>query len=281
MKTICVLSYERTGSTWLCTALNTHQTWCVFEIFSRNPALYYWNMLALLKIKDNIPLSAIETFKKIYYPKNLFTDAKSFAKIKQNMLAKEPFSIDLLKDFQSEAYDQDRNFCFKVFPEHLNNHIKIQDIIEISDHIIVNYRSNVLETFLSWKIAIKTGAWSSRDIVDPSIQDLRIIWNKEEYDVFYRRIVENINLWLKVSSNKNRTILRYEDIHSHQNHEDKIEFLQKKFRETNLNDLELNYSNDFKKQIDYSSFDNLIENYSNFQNDLNPDLNIYYLHNGI
>jgi LPS sulfotransferase NodH len=281
MKTICILSYERTGSTWLCTALNTHQTWCVFEIFSRNPALYYWNMLALLKIKDNIPLSVIETFKKIYYPKNLFTDAKSFAKIKQNMLAKEPFSIDLLKDFQSEAYGRDRNFCFKVFPEHLDNHIKIQDIIEISDHIIVNYRSNVLETFLSWKIAIKTGAWSSRDIVDPSIKDSRIIWNKEEYNIFYRRIVENINLWLKVSSNKNRTILRYEDIHSHQNHKDKIEFLQKKFRETNLDDLELNYNNDFKKQIDYSSFDNLIENYSNFQNDLNPDLNIYYLRNGI
>jgi LPS sulfotransferase NodH len=281
MKTICVLSYERTGSTWLCTALNTSQTWCVFEIFSRNPALYYWNMLALLRIKDNIPLSVIETFKKIYYPNNLFADAKSFAKIKQNMLAKEPFSIDLLKDFQSEAYGQHRNFCFKVFPEHLDNHIKIQDIIERSDHIIINYRSNVLETFLSWKIAIKTGAWSSKDIVDPSIQNPRIIWNKEEYDVFYRRIVENINLWLKISSNKNRTILRYEDIHSHQNHEDKIEFLQKKFRETNLDDLELNYNNDFKKQIDYSSFNNLIENYSNFQNDLNPDLNIYYLHDGI
>lgn len=200
--------------------------------------------------------------------------------MKQNMLAQQPFSIDLLKDFRQEAYNQNRNFCFKLFPQHLDDSIKIEDVMALSDYVIVNYRANILETFLSWKIAIKTGAWTSRDKKDPSVQDNKVWWDRKEYETFYNRIIDHINLWFTVTQNRNRLILRYEDIHSHSTHIEKIEYLQQRLLEISL-DLELNNKDEFQKQIDYLGLNDIIENYNDFTSDLNLGLNTHYLPSGV
>lgn len=265
MKTICILSYERTGTTWLCTALNTPQTWCVFEIFSRNPSLYYWNLLTVLKSYDCIPVEMTEAFERIFNPQNLFADVLSFSKIKQAMLASNPFSIDLLQSFQKAAYNQNRNFCFKIFPEHFDDKIRFNDVVNLSDYLIINYRNNILETFLSWKLAIKTGAWTSLDKTDKTSQDHRIFWNESEYLEFYTKTKNNIDFWKTNTQDKPTLILQYEEIHSHASNPEKALFVKSKLEELGFKDFQVSLSNKFSKQREYSDFSQVISNFEDFK----------------
>jgi LPS sulfotransferase NodH len=265
MKTICILSYERAGTTWLCTALNTPQTWCVFEIFSRNPALYYWNLLTVLRQSDTIPKEMVDSYQKIFNPQNLFVDVLSFAKIKQNMLASNPFSVDLLKSFQQQAYGQHRNFCFKIFPEHFDDKIRFNDILNLSDYLIINYRNNILETFLSWKLAIKTGAWTSLDKTDTSLTNNKILWKESEYLCFYNKTKENIDFWKNNTQDKPTIILQYEEIHSHVSDQEKALFVKSKLEELGLKDFQVCLSNKFSKQREYSDLSQVISNFEAFK----------------
>jgi LPS sulfotransferase NodH len=265
MKTVCILSYERTGTTWLCTALNTPQTWCVFEIFSRNPALYYWNLLTVLRQSDTLPKEMIDCYQKIFNPQNLFVDVLSFAKIKQNMLASDPFSMNLLKSFQQEAYSQNRNFCFKIFPEHFDDQIRFNDVINLSDYIIINYRNSILETFLSWKLAIKTGAWTNLDKKDTSNQDCKIVWNEQEYMSFYTKIKNNLDFWKNNTQNKPTIVLQYEKIHAHSSNEEKALFVKSELEKIGLKNFDVSLSNKFKKQTDYFDLSSIISNIDEFK----------------
>jgi hypothetical protein len=265
MKTICILSYERAGTTWLCTALNTPQTWCVFEIFSRNPALYYWNLLTVLRQSDAIPKEMVDSYQKIFNPQNLFVDVLSFAKIKQNMLASNPFSMDLLKSFQRQAYGQHRNFCFKIFPEHFDDQIHLNDVINLSDYVVINYRNNILETFLSRKLAIKTGAWTSLDKIDKiSHQDTRIVWSESEYLSFYSQTKNNIDFWKENTKQKPVIVLQYEEIHSYSSDEEKALFIKNELEKIGLKNFEVSLSNKFKKQIDYLDLSKIVANLDEF-----------------
>lgn len=277
MKTICVLSYERAGTTWLCTALNTPQTWCIFEIFSRNPALYYWNLLTVLRQSDSIPSIIVDTYQKIFHPQNLFVDVVSFAKIKQNMLSCNPFSIDLLKAFQQMAYDQNRNLCFKIFPEHFDEKIGLNDIVSLSDYIIINYRNNILETFLSWKLALKTGAWTSLDKIDKSLDDFKIRWNKNEYMRFFHKTKSNIDFWRTSITNKPIIILEYEKIHSHESNENKSLYVKERLQEAGLENFQVCLKNKFSKQRDYKDLSQVISNIDEFNHSISQNLPIYYI----
>jgi hypothetical protein len=277
MKTICILSYERAGTTWLCTALNTPHTWCVFEIFSRNPALYYWNLLTVLKQSDAVPKVMVDAYQKIFNPQNLFVDALSFTRIKQNMLASNPFSIELLRSFKQEAYSQNRNFCFKIFPEHFDDKIKFDEIIKESDYIIINYRNNILQTFLSWKLAIKTGAWTSLDKTDMSLSDSKILWKESEYLCFYNKTKENIDFWKTNIKDKPTIILEYEQIHSNDSNESKSLFVKEKLNQAGLVDFQVCLTNKFSKQRDYTDLSQVISNIDDFNESINRNVPRYYL----
>lgn len=277
MKTICILSYERAGTTWLCTALNTSQTWCVFELFSRNPALYYWNFLTLLKKRGDISPIIVETFQKIFHPQNLFVDVVSFNKIKKNMLSSKPFTMDLLESFKQEAYLQNKNFCFKIFPEHFDDHIKFNDVINSSDYIVINYRNNILETFLSWKLALKTGAWTSLDKKDESLQDAKIIWNENHYLLFYEKTKNIIDNWKNLLKEKNPILFQYEEIHSHNSNEEKALFIKNKFENAGLENFQVSSSNKFSKQIDYLDKSSIIANIKDYEDSINKNIPIYYI----
>lgn len=277
MKTICILSYERAGTTWLCTALNTPQTWCVFEIFSRNPALYYWNLLTVLRRSDSIPEVMVDSYQKIFNPQNLFVDSLSFAKIKQNMLASNPFSIDLLRSFKQEAYNRNSNFCFKIFPEHFDDKIKFDEIIKESDYILINYRNDILQTFLSWKLAIKTGAWTSLDKTDTSLTDTKILWKESEYLYFYDKTKENIDFWKTNIKDKPIIILEYEQIHSHGSNESKSLFVKEKLNQAGLVDFQVCLTNRFSKQRDYTDLSQVISNIDDFNGSISRNIPRYYL----
>jgi hypothetical protein len=264
MKTVCILSYERTGTTWLCTALNTSQTWCIFEIFSRNPALFYWNLLTYMKLGECVPQPIIETFEKIFNPQNLFVDALSHTKIKNAMIASKPYTNSLLKSFQEAAYSKNRMLCFKIFPYHFDENVNVESIISLSDYVIINYRSNILETFLSWKLAIKTGAWSSLDKQDRFAVPT-VAWDEKEYLSFYERIVEYVKYWQEISKNKPNIILCYEDIHN-ENHTDIDKALYVKEHIKNMGlDMEVSFKNHFQKQRDYSDLSKTISNFDDFK----------------
>lgn len=268
MKTICILSYERAGTTWLSSVLNTPKIWSIYEVFSRNPSLYYWNFLSMLNQTDCIPKPMIDTFEKIFHPQNIFVDALSFTKIKQSMMASKPFCIELLKSFQEEAYKRERMLCFKIFPYHLDDSITIEEVIKLSDYIIINYRNNVLETFLSWKLAIKTGAWTSLDKQDRFAVP-NVAWQEKEYLDFYYRICQYINYWKANTQNKPTTIMRYENIHNPQfSDQQKNLYVQEKIHELGLS-IETSTRNQLQKQRDYSDLSKVISNFEDFQQSCN------------
>jgi len=264
MKTICILSYERAGTTWLCTALNTRQTWCIFEIFSRNPALFYWNLLTFMKLGDCIPQPIIEAFEKIFDPQNLFVDALSHTKIKNNMVASKPYSINLIKSFQQAAYSKNRMLCFKIFPYHFDENVTVEDVISLSDYIVINYRSNVLETFLSWKLAVRTGAWSSLDKQD-RLATPNVVWEEKEYLDFYNRTVSYIKHWEEIAKKKPNVILCYEDIHNENRTEnEKATYVKEQIKHMGL-DMDVSFKNHFQKQTDYCDLSKIISNFDDFK----------------
>jgi hypothetical protein len=275
MKTICILSYERAGTTWLSTALNTPEIWSIFEVFSRNPSLYYWNFMSMLKMTECIPKPMVDTFQKIFHPQNIFVDALSFTKIKQNMIRSQPFSIDLLKSFQEEAYKREKMLCFKIFPYHLDQNIKIEEIIQLSDYVIINYRNNILETFLSWKLAIKTGAWTSLDKQDRFAVP-NVAWQEKEYTDFYERIVGYIEFWKISSKNKPTAVIEYEDIHKEGlSDEQKSLYVKERLKEINL-DIDISLTNEMQKQRDYSDLTKVISNFDDFSNSQTKGMPIFY-----
>lgn len=267
MKTIGILSYERAGTTWLTHVLNTEGVLCLYEIFSRNPAQYYWNILNLMKTTDCIPEVAIKAFEKIFHPENMRVDPLSYRKIKRKMLASNPFSIELLKTYQEEAYKRNKMLCFKIFPYHLQENIRVEDVIDLCDYIIITYRDNILETFLSWKLAIKTGEWTKkslrRDQQDRSTP-AKVSWDEVEYRAFYQDICGYINEWKRASSNSKREILMYEDIHNMgYTIDQKLRLVQKTIDSLGINMSVYNGQN-IEKQADYSDLSKIIDNFADF-----------------
>lgn len=277
MKTICLLSYERAGTTWLSTVLNTPEIWSIYEIFSRNPTLYYWNFLNMLKRTDCMPKPMIDTFEKIFHPQNLIVDGLSFVKIKKAMIASQPFSLELLKSFQEEAYKSNQMLCFKIFPYHLDDQIKIEDVLNLSDYVVINYRNNLLETFLSWKLAILTGAWTSQDQQDRFAVP-KVAWHEPEYLAFCERITQYIDFWKNVARSKPNVTITYEDIHlNHSTDLDKYTFVQNKMLSMGL-DIRVSTKNHFQKQRDYTDLSKIINNYDDFLASQQKNIPIYYTH---
>lgn len=219
MKTLCILSYQRTGSSWLCDILGGENTISLQEIFSRDPLLFNYTLSILLSRIYNVESSIIDTFNKIYNLSNFFVDNKSYIQIKKNILEKKPYSIELLKTIQKKVYDKKFNLIFKIFPEHIEE-LSLKEIINISDYIIINYRNNLLESFISEQKSVLSQRWTSLQTERPYLE--KIEWNEKKYLSYVNKTIDTLNLFLNTIEDKKYVLISYEDIHFNNVNKNKI-----------------------------------------------------------
>jgi hypothetical protein len=266
----------RTGSNWLAdifgkSSSDSSENFSASELLSNDPLIFYWRMIFLLEHIYNADEAVVETFKNIYNPNNFFLDARSNHIIKVKINKQKPYHKNLLKIFQKIIYEKKLNFVFKIFPEHLlNNGLVIDDIENMSDYIIINYRNDMLSSYISESKAMLSGRWSSTETTK-EYQD-RIYWNMDHYNSYVQytlkekiSILENYFKQIKKPCIK----ISYESIHNHNCQIDKINFIRQQLMNVDKNfNWTFNENNIFAKQNNTKNIEDNFYNKDEFLRDL-------------
>jgi len=251
MKTICILSYKRTGSNWLCDTLSANDSLSLYEPFSKDPLSFFYTIHYLLKNVYNVDEEILSTFLKIYNYSNFFIDSNSYVKLINRIIKNKPYSINLLKKIQQKIYEIQKNLIFKVFPEQIDKDIVLNDIVDLSDYIIINYRNNLLESFISEQKSLISSRWTSLQKERPYLE--KIEWNEVLYKDYIDRTINSLNYFIK-NINKKYVLISYEKIHNTNN---KIETINSSIKKI-YPDFIWNF-----KEISFFSKENYISNIEN------------------
>lgn len=270
MKTICILTYERTGSGWLSYALGGVDSISIHELFGEDPLLFILNLKKVLNSIYKVNPDLLSTIYKIYDVDNFFIENDTYKKIKQKILSKHIYNMDLFLTLRDICISNNYNFIFKLFNQHIkNNNLDIKNIIDLSNYIILNYRSNVLKTFISLELAKKTGVWYSKQ--NREIRSMKLSWKEQDYLKFYYHTQNIIRSFQKLS--KNNIQITYEEIHENpglNTHKSKIDYLFTKLHSHNIN-INVNYHSYFDIQNNKENINEYIELFEN-PDDFNESL---------
>jgi len=107
----------------------------------------------------------------------------------------------------------------------LNPHIVCLDIstetlVKDSDFIIMNYRRNMLETFISGELALYTKVYAGNpeNKQQYDAANYKIAWDKNKYDNFiHNSLIKGYDKWLPFVKNNNVCVLQYEKLAKIQN----------------------------------------------------------------
>jgi LPS sulfotransferase NodH len=227
MKITTILTTHRTGSWWLGNALDSSHNCFLGEVL--NP-----NDMSIKKIGIGHK-----------HIKKAFT--KLDTKIINKYLKEKNYTTKIIGTLNITNQEFYRDWMKKV-----------KDIINISENIIINYRSNLIEQYISLLKAQKIKRWSGIDT-----SDIKIQWSMKEFIEYKKIFLKHYNWYLKETEGKNRTILCYENIHKRN---DTIDYLNNHFSSLSLS-IEKNKKNIFKKQ-ELNNPIYSIENFLEFEKDI-------------
>lgn len=219
MKTICIFSYKRTGSNWLCDTFSGQDSISLYEPFSKDPLAFFYTLFFLLKDVYKVDNEILDAYVKIYNYSNFFIDPSSYTKLMHRILEKKPYSIGLLKTIQNKFYQIEKNMVFKIFPEQIEDDISLEKITNLSDYIIINYRNNLLESFISEQKSLISHKWASIQTERKYLE--KIEWNEYAYTQYVKNVIASLNYLIK-NINKEYVMLSYENIHKSINKTDYI-----------------------------------------------------------
>ena len=256
MKTICVLTYERTGSGWLSSAFDTDETISIHEIFSDDPLLWMEKSLQIFKKIYNVEPELLAFLSSIYHYNNFFIDVTSYHKIKTKILSKNIYRQKILELFISICKKHNFNLVFKLFPEHIK-FLSSDFLSNNIDFVILNYRQDLLKNYYSLEKAKVSGIWFS-DQQSRQNSEPNLLWNENHYNKYASIISKNIELLKTIYENfkHDKFIISYEDLHENNLLTDNIEktkFLNNKLLSNNMN-IKLNSTEFFKKQNSLIAF---------------------------
>lgn len=264
-KTICVLSYPRTGSNWLCDLLMGQNSYSAGEIFSETPLNFYWNLQFLMTSVYAVDKTIVDSFSKIFSPEHFYSNPQIKKTVTETIKkTKDLYSIELLLAMKKLTYSINSNFIFKLFPIHTqHNGLDYNQILNLADYVVLNYRNDLVESFISFKKALLSERWTS---FDKKIYLEKIQWNKQEYQTYATDTLTSFEK-LKDACKKTPSkvvYLSYEEIHQpNLSHHEKVKLLNDRFLQV---DPSFNWY--FKNEVAFQK-ENYIQNLED--NFLNPE----------
>lgn len=235
--TIGILTYARTGSNFLGQLFCTQENLYLSELYCVDYLQFFRKIHSILR-KHKVGKEILRTFIEIYDRDRISNYIKSYPLYENEIAAQDIYSKQLLIDFKNHAYNLQQNLVFKIFNEHFKKDISHQSIVDLCDFIIINYRKNILATFLSLQKAKANDNWCKingyKKSFEPQLN--KIIWNTSEYLAYY----EDIKLYLQniylqtINQSKKHIILSYEEIHSLGSFQTKRDYISTRLIELNI-----------------------------------------------
>lgn len=256
MKSLCILTYERTGSGWLSGVFDTENSISVHEIFSDDPLLWFMKCQQIFKKIYTVDQNLLNFLSSIYHYNNLFLDVISYNQIKHKILNNNIYSEQVLKLFIDICKKHNKNFIFKLFPQHIK-YISKEFLYDNVDFMILNYRQDLLKNYYSLEKARVSGIWF-KDQENRQKSDIDILWNENLYNIYEKNISKNIMKLKDMYNNfrNNKCIFSYEEIHENKllnTYQNKIQYIKNK-----INDISFDFNNKeyFLKQNNSINFIN-------------------------
>lgn len=264
-KTICILSYPRTGSNWLCEALEGPDSFSSYELFNEEPLQFYSYVIFLMNSVYRTDSVIVDHFSKVFAPVNFNLSPQIKIEINQSIRkAIGPYSIDFFHAVKKLIYSIDRNFVFKVFPQQIErNSLDLNQLVNSAEYTILNYRNNLLDSFISLKKASLSEHWFS---FDKHNYLEKIQWDRQEYQAYATDTLASFKMFKDACEKIPSKViyLSYEEIHQpNLSHDEKIKSLNNRF-------LQVDPSFDwcFKSEVAFQK-ENYIQNLED--NFLNPE----------
>jgi LPS sulfotransferase NodH len=155
--------------------------------------------------------------------------------------------------------EEGKNFIFSNFFEHFRKVETLITLILIADLVIFNYRKNILDQWISYRKAGKTGFWKEKDLTD-----VKVIWSEKLFMEFRRRTLLTCQIVKRLKKEGiDLIVFDYETIHKLKTDQEKILFINK---ELNRFGLSINNLDDIglEKQNHYTSYRDVFVNYEEF-----------------
>lgn len=256
MKSLCILTYERTGSGWLSGAFDTEDAISIHEVFSDDPLLWFMKCQQIFKKIYTVDQNLLNFLSSIYHYNNLFLDVITYNQIKHKILNNNIYSEQVLKLFIDICKKHNKNFIFKLFPQHIK-YISKEFLYNNVDFMILNYRQDLLKNYYSLEKARVSGIWF-KDQENRQKSDINILWDENLYNTYEKNISKNIMKLKDIYNNfrNNKCIFSYEEIHENKllnTYQNKIQYIKNK-----INDISFDFNNKeyFLKQNNVINFIN-------------------------
>lgn len=269
MKTICTLSFARTGSTFFQDHFESIDDYShnFMEFFNDWPGRHLYTIERFYFKRNAIPSNAYRNFLHnfiVKYYDNLRINPEILLNAenrKQHLVEYNIHTIDLFLDAVSRLKELKYEYCFyKIIPNIFCKDDWIPSIVNVSDICIIWYRRSVLDVYISLKKAMQTNIWISSNQYDP-LYDNKIMWNLQEFIGFaeeYRQSYNTIQQSIH-DLQKPYCVICYEDFC---NQVDKLSYL----KQTLSMNLPLKASKVSKQSLDKPQADNF-HNAENFLQD--------------
>ena len=158
MKHVAILTSGRTGSNFIAGHFFHKEIYNANEFFDATKLPHYQKVQFLLDNNITLPQSYIDFLSKLY--------TLSDDETRGWELRKKVYTFDMIKDFSYILKDLEYKYFLhkhtkanSCLLEDLKSDEYIEKIIELSDYIIINYRSSLIKNFLSLKTGIITRDW--------------------------------------------------------------------------------------------------------------------------
>lgn len=255
MQNICIYTLGRSGSNYLRSLLYQPEYFLLnepFSLSSRYNAGEFLEIIASLFNKNKINFVTMQTI----------IDITMQMAANQTLIKTTILDDNLLKIcLQHIQETQHTNVMWKFMAwYHTILGVNICNLFDSIDLLILNYRKNILKTWISSIKATTTGEWITEK--ESKNKDIKIIWNKKAY-LYFVEYIEKHHLLMKTNFDKYdkpKAIVCYENLSDISTSPKK--YLYNKFIAANI-DMPLNDSVSIKKQSDDSIA--IEDNFSNKQ----------------
>jgi len=208
-KNILILAEPRTGSALLCRIISSNtNTINIAEFFGSGYAHISQHLHRLSEYVDQKYILGINDYRDMLHKLSISTLPNQINKFV------DVNSLKLFLQFKKQ------NICLKIFNSHFfQQNIDTEELLDMFDAVVLLYRYNLLDAFISLQRALDTDIWNSLNKNFDKNKIHKIQWDTTEYNRYYKRQTnvysKHLTLFDKV--NKPKCILAYEDISSARN----------------------------------------------------------------